>query len=189
MSTDVYAVNKATREHTKDLSRCDHGEWTFVHHDRDGWVELQELGATIPVPDNQLVAIKMANGDVQGVKSPILACNLRWDYRGNSGDIVEYKPFLDNPVPDEELMPFDTVKIKFDGDWFLGTYINHHNGGVVVAIKRDNGYEYRWFFSGDIEKVDDERMRLVRDVESLIDPDDTETSAINIIEFMEKNHG
>jgi hypothetical protein len=105
-----YLVNRETKEHRiyEDADgnkhylpaeeRPNNDDWMFVEADAEGWIKWD--GGECPLPDNCLCHYNMVNGSWP---RPCAARFLRWDRAGSEGDIIAYRPILDNPVVKESL--------------------------------------------------------------------------------------
>jgi hypothetical protein len=95
-----YLVNRETKEHITwpENVPATGIMWRTVEADAEGWIKWD--GGECPLPDDCLCHYNMVNGSWPRTCA---ARFLRWDRAGSEGDIIAYRPILDNPVVKESL--------------------------------------------------------------------------------------
>lgn len=98
----LYSVNRQTKEHR----RCEAGDenstvWEIVTTDADGWIPW-EGDDECPLPDGHRCDVKHRDGEVVTDTFAGGDGAMIWSHQGFSGDIVGYRPVLDDTVESDD---------------------------------------------------------------------------------------
>ena len=174
-----YAVNYAVNLTSKHHRLLKEGEQplpneTVVTADADGWVEVHPDLTNTPITGD--FEAKCLDGlIIEGSTIPAWG----WKWRGNSQDIVAYRPIIDQPTNEEpkgwdgEGLPPVGEKIlvrKNDNDWLTVEVIAHDDGGVVYRDPATTDHGYKWAIAGGIRPLPSPRDQWVEQVLDLITP-------------------
>lgn len=144
----MYLVHKHTKEH---LRYSDAMEWPdadcfVVDGDADGWIAWQ--GGPCPLPIGQLCDVKHWDGEIcPRVPAGVAAAPPRndaelWDRKGNTGDIIAYRPILaaeakpEPPAWGGEGKPPVGVECEYrlPHGWECAKVIGYDGPACVVAV-------------------------------------------------------
>ena len=155
----IYAVNRLTKEHRVVEERYSSGMrlpcrnpnlgkgWDYIQADADGWIEWS--GGECPLPKHVKCDHIMRFTPERDAFVVELAGHLRWTHENLRGDIIAYRPIIDQPASEEPkgwdgegLPPVGTPLEGEHADygWIKGRFMFHDEGERVVVLKTEHGY-------------------------------------------------
>lgn len=122
----------------------------------DGWIEWN--GGRCPVFPSTIVEVKY-RGNLPSLANPSKAGEWNWEHRGNSGDIVAYRKYIEEPMP--VTMETDSaLDVQMGGNHYKKLKIQPieyiHANGIPFAEGSAIKYLTRWRDKGgiaDLEKA------------------------------------
>ena len=135
----IFAVHKKTKEHriTNVMSQPD-SEWRYVVTDADGWIPWD--GGECPLPDESGCGVKHRDGEVFDSTFAGSRVANDWSHTSNDGDIIAYRPILDEPSePEAPEWTIGERCIWQLGDVCMGQHVILARDGDTYWIRDDHG--------------------------------------------------
>lgn len=171
----IYAVN-AKKEHriinvlrpSVDILHPSWGLVKLVQADADGWIEWN--GGECPLPKHKKCEHIMRCTPNSDMFHTELAGHLRWTHENLSGDIIAYRPIIDQLASEEpkgwcgDGLPHVGEKIlvrKNDNDWLTVEVVAHDDGGIIYRDPSATDHKYKWAIGGGIRPLPTHRDQWV----------------------------
>ncbi len=172
-----YAVNLASKHHRLleegerplDNETVVTANETVVTANADGWIEWS--GGECPLPKHVKCDHIMRFTPERDAFVVGLAGHLRWTHENLSGDIIAYRPTIDQPASEEPKewdgagLPPVGEKIlvrKNDNDWLTVEVVAHDDGGIIYRDPSRTDHKYKWAIGGGIRPLPSPRDQWIK---------------------------